>query len=199
MKVQQMEENVTLRGGTRVVIRTLRPSDAPALLGFFRGLPEEDRLYLRDDATRPGFVQEFIGKADFEVTIPLVAEKDGEIVGNGTLYRTRHGWTVHVAQIRVAVAASFQRKGLGSELAKRLVKIAMDLGVDKMIAQVADNQVAAKRAFEKLGFRQEAVLRGHVKDIFGKKRDLLILSNDVSHLWEAMESLTAQDMPNMDG
>ncbi len=199
MKVQPVEESVTLRGGTTVVIRTLRPGDTEALRRFFLTLPEADRLYLRDDVTRPGFVEDFVARADFEVTVPLVAEKDGAIVGNATLYRTRHGWTVHVAQMRVAVAAAFQRKGLGSELARQLVKIAMDLGVDKMIAQVADNQVAAKRAFEKLGFRQEAVLKGHVKDILGKKRDLLILSNDVSHLWEAMESLASHDVTNMDG
>ncbi len=74
----------------------------------------------------------------------------------------------------------------------------MDLGVDKMVAQVADNQTGAKRAFEKLGFQREAVLKGHVKGINGKKHDLVILSNDVSHLWEAMASLSDEGMPSMD-
>lgn len=198
MKVHLKEEKVTLRGGAQVVIRGLRPDDGPALLKFFLGLPREDRLYLRDDVTREGFLEEFVEKADFEAIIPLVAVKEGEIIGNATLYRTRHGWTVHVAQLRMAVAASFQRRGLGSELARQLVRIAMDLGVDKMVAQVADNQAGAKRAFEKLGFVREAVLKGHVKDINGKKRDLVILSNDVSHLWEAMASLSGDGMSSMD-
>ena len=42
---------------------------------------------------------------------------------------------------------------------------------------------------------QEAVLRGHVKDIRGARRDLLILANDVSHIWAAMEALVADTPP----
>ena len=199
MKLHAIHEAISLRDGTTVDIRALRPEDAPALLEFFRGLTREDRLYLRDDVTRPEFVQGFIARADFETMIPLVAEEGGKVVGNATLYRTLHGWTVHVAQMRVAVSKACQRKGLGSELAKHLVKIAMDLGVDKMVVQVVDNQKAARRAFEKLGFLQEAVLKDHVKDITGRKRDLVILSNDVSHIWESMASLASDDMTNMDG
>jgi len=39
---------------------------------------------------------------------------------------------------------------------------------------MVDSQVAAKRTFEKLGFHKEAELPGHVTDIHGKRRDLLI-------------------------
>jgi RimJ/RimL family protein N-acetyltransferase len=76
-----------------------------------------------------------------------------------------------------------------------LVKLATDQGADKLIVEVVENQVAALRTFAKLGFQQEAVLRGHVKDIRGGRRDLLILSNDVSHIWAAMEALVADAPP----
>jgi len=72
-----------------------------------------------------------------------------------------------------------------------LVRHAVNVGVDKMVAEVVDNQVGAKRAFAKLGFHEEAVLKGQVKDRHGVRRDLVIMANDVSYLWEAMEALVA--------
>ena len=57
-------------------------------------------------------------------------------------------------------------------------------------------QIAAQRTFAKLGFHQEAELPGHVKDIHGKKRDLLIYANDVSHIWSAMEALVEDYRPH---
>jgi len=78
------------------------------------------------------------------------------------------------------------------------VKVAMQHGVDKLVAEVADNQTGAKKAFEALGFKEEALLKGQVKDALGRKRDLCILSNDVSQIWEAMEALSAQFEGTMD-
>ena len=130
--------------------------------------------------------------------MPLVAEHDGQVVGNAALYRSLHGWSIHVGEIRVAVARAFQRRGLGTLLARELVKIAIAAGVEKMIVSVVENQVAAKRAFEKVGFRPEAVLKGQVKDIRGDKRDLVILANDVSHIWESLDSLMRDYSPSLE-
>ena len=55
---------------------------------------------------------------------------------------------------------------------------------------------AAKRTFEKLGFHKEAELPRHVTDIHGKRLDLLIYANDVSHIWSAMESLLGDFRPD---
>jgi ribosomal protein S18 acetylase RimI-like enzyme len=109
-----------------------------------------------------------------------------------------HGWTVHVAELRVAVAPPMRRNGLGTALARELVRLATRMGIEKMIIQVVENQVGARKMFRKLGFRQEAVLRGHVKDIHGMKRDLIVGANDVSHIWDAMESLVADFSPSVE-
>ncbi len=185
-----------LRDGTQAQIRPMELKDGPGVLDFFRALPEEDRLFLRDDVTRPDWLDRFVRKIDYNSMVPLVAEQAGKIVGNAALYRSLHGWSVHVGEIRVAVARSAQGKGLGTILARELVRIATDAGIEKMIVSVVDNQAGAKRAFEKLGFRPEAVLKGHVKDIHGDKRDLVILSNDVSHIWEAMDALLQDFAPS---
>jgi len=197
MTLEGFPKDVTLKDGGAVTVRPIEPKDGPAILAFFRGLPEEDRQYLRDDVTQEGWLQGFMGKLDQDTMIALIAERDGKVIGEATLYRTHHGWTMHVAQIRVSVARDAQRLGLGTALARILVRIAIGFGLEKMVAQVVDNQVGALKAFERLGFTQEAVLKGHVKDIFGMKRDLVVLTNDVSHLWEAMESLVADFSPRV--
>jgi hypothetical protein len=67
---------------------------------------------------------------------------------------------------------------------------------DKIVAHMVDSQVAAWRTFEKLGFHKEAELPGHVTDIHGKRRNLLIYANEVSHIWSAMESLLGDFRPD---
>jgi L-amino acid N-acyltransferase YncA len=129
--------------------------------------------------------------------VSLIALHGNKVAGEASLYRALHGWTAHVGEIRISVAPALRRSGLGSVLARDLVKLAIGLGVEKMIVQMVESQLSARRLFEKLGFRQEAVLRAHVKDIHGIKRDLVIASNDVSHLWEAMEALVSDFSPTV--
>jgi RimJ/RimL family protein N-acetyltransferase len=197
VKLEGFPQNLTLKDGTQVVVRPLDAQDAPALLEFYRALPEEDRLYLRDDVTKPEWVDRFVAHVKHHEVVSLIALHGKKVVGEASLYRALHGWTAHVGEIRVSVSPNLRRSGLGTTLARDLVKLAIGLGVEKMIAQMVESQISAQRMFEKLGFRQEAVLRGHVRDIHGIKRDLLIASNDVSHLWEAMEAMVSDFSPTM--
>lgn len=198
MRVEGLPAHHTLKDGTPVTIRLAGKDDGKVLLDFFRSLPEEDRLYLRDDVTKQEYMDRFIKSIDCDSVFSIVAEVKGKVVGEATLYRTSHGWMSHVGEIRLVVERAQQQKGLGTELAREIVRIAVNRGLDKMIFQMADGQVGARKAFEKLGFKQEAVLKRHVKDIRGRYGDLIIMSNDVSHLWEALEVMTA-DFPHHDG
>jgi L-amino acid N-acyltransferase YncA len=197
MKLEGFPQSLKLKDGNQVVVKPLEGGDAPALLEFYRTLPEEDRLYLRDDVTKPEWLERFVAHVKHNEVVSLIAERGGKVVGEASLYRALHGWTAHVGEIRVTVEPRLRRSGLGTALARDLVKVAIGLGVEKMIVQMVESQQSARRLFEKLGFRQEAVLRGHVKDIHGIKRDLLIAANDVSHLWEAMEALVSDFSPTV--
>ena len=197
MKLEGFPQNLTLKDGAQVVVKPLEAKDAPALLEFYRALPEEDRLYLRDDVTKPEWLERFVAHVQHGEVVSLIALHGNKVTGEASLYRALHGWTAHVGEIRISVAPALRRSGLGSVLARDLVKLAIGLGVEKMIVQMVESQLSARRLFEKLGFRQEAVLRAHVKDIHGIKRDLVIASNDVSHLWEAMEALVSDFSPTV--
>jgi RimJ/RimL family protein N-acetyltransferase len=182
-------QNLSLRDGASVTLSPLKPGDMDALQTFYRGLPEAERMVLKDDVTTPEWAQRFRNRLETGEVISLVATAGGEIVGEGTLYRTFHGWTRHVGEIRIACHRDYRRKGMGTALAGSLVKIATDLGIEKIIVQVVENQLGARRTFEKLGFHKDAVLPHHVMDLSGIKRDLIVMANDVSQIWAAMEAI----------
>ena len=46
---------------------------------------------------------------------------------------------------------------------------------------------AARRVFEKMGFREEAVLLKYAKDHEGRKQDLILMRCDLEGLWKQME------------
>jgi RimJ/RimL family protein N-acetyltransferase len=188
MALDTFPARIILRDDTIVTVTPLQPSDSGALLAFYRHLPEADRLVLRDDVTSDEWAEGFLQRVETREVISLIAKGAGKVAGEATLYRTLNGWTRHVGEIRVNVAPCFRRKGLATALASALVKIATDLGIEKIIAQLVDNQLAARRSFEKLGFHKDAILPHHVMDIAGTKRDLIVMANDVSQIWAAMEA-----------
>ena len=195
MALEGFPQTITLWQGTALTVRPTARGDEKALLAFYHGLPQEDRLFLKDDVTTESWAERFIRRIERGEAVSLVAEKDGVVLAEATLYRPQHGWSTHVGELRVAVARSHRRKGIATALLRFLVKLASDQGVEKIIVEVVENQEAALRTFKKLSFQQEAVLRRHVKDIQGVRRDMLILVNDISHLWAAIEAMVAESIP----
>ena len=185
-----------LKNGKGATVALAEASDGPGLLRFYRAMPEEDRLVLKDDVTTADWLDWFLAKLGSGEAISVVGKVDGEIRGEATLHRSLHGWSRHVGEIRLNVDRAARGQGLGLELARHIVKLAIDRGIDKLVAHMVESQIAAKRTFEKLGFHKEAELPGHVTDIHGKRRDLLIFANDVSHVWSAMESMLGDFRPD---
>jgi ribosomal protein S18 acetylase RimI-like enzyme len=178
-----------IKSGTNVLIRPLTQDDGPALLAFFRALPAEDRLFLREDVTKQEVIDKWIAQLDYDKVLPIIAERDSAIVGDATLHFNQHGWSRHMADIRCVVAREFQREGIGTILMHELVSHASRKGMDKIRAEMMDTQIYAQMAFRRLGFRKEVELKDFVVDIEGKLHNLVIMVNDVSELWRKMEDL----------
>jgi len=187
--MEKYRKKVTLTDGTQVLIRAVRPDDEDRLLEFFTSIPEEDRLFLRDDVTKGDVVERWLRDLDYDRVLPLVADLEGKIVADATLHMSPHGWTRHVGEIRMVVSRPFQKKGLGTILARELFHFAVQKGLEKIEAEIMDGQVGALKAFSSLGFEQEAVLKNQLMDLKGTKHDLIILSSDVSELWNKIEDL----------
>jgi RimJ/RimL family protein N-acetyltransferase len=199
MPLREFPKQIPLRDGSLVTLRPLVPTDETALLAFFRRLSPEDRQFLRDDVTRAEIVHEWCQAPDYDRVLPIVAEHEDRIVGDATLHRRSTGWMRHVGEIRVATDPFFRRRGLASALAREIFYLALQTGLDKMVAEVAADQIAATKVFEKLGFRREARLVGHIVDLLGRKNDLFILSTDIPALMEKLEETFLRAAGSLDG
>jgi len=178
-----------LKDGTEVLLRLMEKEDFEDLLAFFRSLPEEDRMFLKEDVTDPAVVKRWVDSLDYETVLPILAIIGGKIVGDATLHMQTHGWMRHVGEIRMVVAREYQGKGIGTVLARELFFNAVRLGLAKIEAMVMEDQVGAIKALQRLGFKKEATLKDGVLDLKGKKHNLIILSHNTDELWKRMEDM----------
>lgn len=182
--LKEYPKEVTLRDGSNVTLRPVVKEDEEALYQFFKGMNKEDRLYLRDDVANREIINGWMENIDYEKVLPILAVDGEKIVADATLHRNPHGWMRHVGEIRMSVAGSHRGKGLARIIAAEIFQQAVGFGLDKLVAEMLTIQKNAQRVFERLGFQEEAVLKNHGMDATGKKHDLIIMSNDVTTLWE---------------
>jgi L-amino acid N-acyltransferase YncA len=178
-----------LKDNTVITLGPMVKEDEPRLLEFFRRLPDEDRLFLKEDVTRPEIIHRWIEELNYDRVLPILAESGGTIIGDATLHAHSSGWMRHVGEIRCVVAREYQRKGIGVLLVRELLDEATHRGLRKIQTQFLDNQIGAMQAFERVGFLREAVLKKMAEDLNGKEHDIIIMTNNVSELWQKMEDL----------
>lgn len=182
--LNEYPKEVTLRDGSKVTMRPVVKEDEEALYQFFKGMSKEDRLYLRDDVADRDVIRGWMENIDYEKVLPILAFDGDVVVADATLHRNPHGWMRHVGEIRMSVAGSHRGKGLARVIAAEIFQQAVGLGLDKLVAEMLTIQNNAQRVFTRLGFEEEAILKNHGIDATGKKHDLIIMSNDVTTLWE---------------
>lgn len=167
--------------------------DAPDLLTFYRSLPPEDLLYLREDVTRPETMDRWVYGIETEQVWHLLGSYQGRIIADGELDYPFYGWSQHVGELRIVVDRAFRGSGLSRLVMQELIAQAMEEGLHKVIVQMTVDQHAAIHMCEKLGFRQEAILSGHVQDQHGQLRDLVIMAFFIRDLFGQGDSSLLRD------
>jgi acetyltransferase len=154
---------------TEVVIRPIRPEDEPMMVKFHETLSEESvyHRYFSSLKLSQRVAHERLTRIcfnDFDHEIALVAEytdaKSGlkEIIGVGRLSKS-HGSTE--AEFALVINDRWQKKGLGTALLSRLVKIARSEKLTRITAIIlADNQ-AMQHVSKKVGFKVTHESVGH--------------------------------------
>jgi len=182
-----MEKKVKMRNGRQVTIRPLTVDDSDQSFAFFQALPEKDRAYLRVDVTQRDLVEERIRQMEKMKVRRLVALHNDKIVADGALELEPPGWKHHFGEIRLIVAHSFQRHGLGYLMARELFNLAQVEKVEEIVVKMMRPQVGAHRIFRKLGFHEELMLPNYVMDMSGHKQDLIVMRCDLEHIWKEWE------------
>jgi L-amino acid N-acyltransferase YncA len=179
MLLDRYPQKVTLKDGTDLLLRTMNKQDERALMEFFEGLEDADRLYLRNDVSSYRVVREWFKNLNYNKVLPLLAVHGDHIVANATLHRKPFGWMRHVGEIRIVVSPDFRNRGLARTMFTELIQTAAEAGLDKLTAEMAASQTEAIEVFRKMGFKDETTLKGYIKDARDKVHDLLILTLDI--------------------
>ena len=175
-KLEAFPRTVQLRNNTTVEFRPMVAGDKDKLLEFFLQVPEDDRYFLKDDVTSPKVIEGWASHLDYDRALPVLAWADGRVVGDAVLVRSRTGARAHNGEVRVVVHPDWRNRGLGSALIRQLCDIAADAELDKVIMEaVADREVEAITAAERLGFLRSAVLPEYYSDQRGRKHDLVVM------------------------
>jgi RimJ/RimL family protein N-acetyltransferase len=169
-------------------LRSMTAGDEAAVVAFVRELPDHDLLFLPRDISQPKVVGAWIALNEDGALTTILAARNGSLAGIATIARETLSWSAHVGEIRVIVGGAVRGKGIGRLLIEETFRIAIDLGLEKLIAQMTVDQRGAIAVFESMGFRGEAMLRDHVKDRRGTKHDLVILSHDVARYNSRIEA-----------
>jgi N-acetylglutamate synthase-like GNAT family acetyltransferase len=127
-----------------IEMRSPESADADAIQAFAKDLPGHDLLYLRRDITKRPVVEAWLaGVADGSVQ-SLLAVSSGKIVGTSALVLDKKPWPPHVGEIGVLVGDAARGKGVGCLLIQETFALALESGLEKIIAQMTIDQAAAR-------------------------------------------------------
>ena len=171
-----------------IELRLMTRADEQAVLAFARKLPTHDLLFLPRNISEPKVLSAWINEIERGAIQSLLAVKDGKVVGCGTLVRDPHSWSPHVGEIRMVVSLDVRGQGVGRALSQETFALALGAGLEKLSVQMTVDQSAAIALFESLGFKAEALLRDHVRDLEGKKHDIVVLGHNIAQFQAQLEA-----------
>src|SRR5713226_5469052 len=176
-----------------IEFRLMSPADEAAVLDFAQKLPVHDLLFLPRNISEPKVLAAWIKEIDRGSITSLLAVKSGRVVGCGTIVRDPVSWSPHVGEIRNVVSPDVRSQGVGRALSQETFALALSVGLEKLLVQMTVDQTGAIAIFEGLGFKAEALLHDHVRDLTGKKHDIVVLAHNVAQVWAQMEAYGLPD------
>jgi GNAT superfamily N-acetyltransferase len=177
--LNKYQKEVLLKDATKVFLRPMIAEDIDALNEFFKAVPKNELRYLREDVTNISVVRSWADTLDYKRVLPVLALKNGKIIGDATLHRRAFGWKWHVGMVRVFIHKDFRRVGLGHLMIEEIVDIARELGLEKLVTELPDISIPAINAFKKAGFDRAAVIPNLVKDRENRPVDVVVMIRDI--------------------
>jgi acetyltransferase len=157
------------KDGKAVTIRPIRPEDEPAMIDFHKKLSERS-VYLRyfqplkftqrtahERLTRTCFI-------DYDREMALVAERQSdsgerEVLAVGRLSKL-HGR--NEAELAAVAIDEAQHKGLGTELYRRLIQVASDEKLSRVVSNMLPENREMRAICTKLGFKMISSLEDNM-------------------------------------
>ena len=174
-QIKNFREMVTLKDGTYVLLRPMNGDDEQLLTEFYSAVSEEDMRYFRHYVKDPSIVHNWAEHLDYSKVLPLLALVKDRVVGSGSLH-FGEGPKRHIAEVRLFLAKDFRKRGLGMKIIKALIDLARKHGLSILQAEVIADQTKVVKAFETLGFKNQAMLDDYFLFPDGESRDVVLMT-----------------------
>jgi len=159
-------------------LRPARPTDSRALASLFAAVRHEGRWLVTpasavSEPSEAFFIGEMIRDAG---SLALVAEADGEVVGNVLVSVDRSVVSDHVGTLSICVADGWRDVGIGSALVAAAREWSRDRGLAKVALGVFPDNERAIAVYEHAGFVREGLRRRQYRIPGGAYRDELLMA-----------------------
>ncbi|MHB1012287.1 MAG: GNAT family N-acetyltransferase [Desulfobacteria bacterium] len=175
-------KEITLRDDSRAILRPMSRGDADRLWSFLRQLPEIDKSHFHEDVDRREVVERWAASLDYDAVLPILAIRGDRVLGSVTLFRNGTGWKQRIGIIRILIAPDLRHLGLGTAMIREIRHLGEKVALNYLMAEVIEEQQAAVRALERMGFEKAAVYRNFVNDRKGHLHNLVVLLHPMSGL-----------------
>ena len=164
--------------GRSWTLRAARPTDARALASLFADVRREGRWLVTPASavSQPSeafYIGEMIRDSS---SLAVVAEADGEVVGNVLISVERSVVSDHVGTLSICVADGWREVGIGSALVKAAQEWAKERGLAKVALGVFPDNARAIAVYEHTGFEREGLRRRQYRVPGGEYRDELLMA-----------------------
>lgn len=159
-------------------LRPARPTDARALASLFADVRREGRWLVTPASavSQPSeafYIGEMIRDSS---SLALVAEADGDVVGNVLISVERSVVSDHVGTLSICVADGWREVGIGSALVQAAQEWASGRGLAKVALGVFRDNLRAIAVYEHAGFVQEGLRRRQYRIPGAEYRDELLMA-----------------------
>jgi hypothetical protein len=167
----------TARDGRRWTLRPARPTDSRGLARLFAAVRGEGRWLL----TPPSAVSEpseafFIGEMiRGGGGLAMVAEADGEVIGNVLVSLERSSVSNHVGTLSIVIDEAWRDVGIGSGMVRAAQEWCRERGLEKLSLAVFPDNERAIAVYERAGFVREGLRRRQYR-VEGEFRDELLMA-----------------------
>jgi acetyltransferase len=148
---QHLASTATLRDGTPVALRPLRPEDEPLLHDLAAHMSPED-LRLRFFTPVRGLTRAVaarLSQLDYDREMALIAERQATALGVVHYFADPDNQR---AEYAIAVRSDWQGRGVGYLLMTRLIEIARDRGIGELVGEVLRENEPMLQMCRELGF-----------------------------------------------
>jgi putative acetyltransferase len=166
------------RDGRRWTLRPARPTDARGLATLFAAVRSEGRWLLTPPSalSQPSeafFIGEMIRGED---GLNLVAEADGDVIGNVLVSIDRNTVSSHVGTLSIVVDEGWRDVGVGSVMVRAAQDWTAASGLLKLALAVFPDNARAIAVYEHAGFVREGLRRQQYRGDAGVLRDELLMA-----------------------